>query len=103
RADRSELFNYGQAWAELISRAREARAFGPGRYCEVRYEDLIANPRDEFNRVVSFCELDWYGEFEKNIQKTSNMNTKWMQKASDDQKRDLEESTQELRKMLRMS
>ncbi len=103
RTDRSDLFNYGQAWAELISRAREARAFGPSRYCEVRYEDLISNPYDEIKRVVDFCELDWYSEFEKNIPKTSNMNTKWMHRADDDQKRDLEESTQELRKALGMA
>jgi hypothetical protein len=100
RPDRSELFNYGQAWAELVSKAREASAFGPDRYCELRYEDLITDPHDEIKRVVDFCELDWYDGFEKNIPKTSNMNTKWKQKADDGQKRDLEESTHELRHML---
>lgn len=36
-------------------------------YCEVRYENLIANPNEEIRRVVDFCELDWHGEFEENI------------------------------------
>lgn len=100
RAERSELFNYGRAWAELVKKAREARAFGPGRYYELRYEDLITRPQDEIKKIIDFCELDWYGEFEKNIPKTSNMNTKWRQNSDDGQKRDLEESTLELRQAL---
>jgi omega-hydroxy-beta-dihydromenaquinone-9 sulfotransferase len=98
--ERSELFNYGRAWAELVRKAKEASAFGPERYYELRYEDLITRPYDEINRVVEFCELDWYGSFEESIPKTSNMNTKWKQNASDDQKKDLEESTLELRQTL---
>lgn len=98
--ERSELFNYGSAWAELVRKAKEAGAFGPDRYYELRYEDLIARPYDEIKRVVEFCELDWYGRFEEIIPKTSNMNTKWKQNASDDQKKDLEESTLELRQTL---
>jgi hypothetical protein len=100
RPDRSELFNYGRAWVELVKKAREASAFGPNRYYELRYEDLITRPHEEIKKMAAFCELDWYGEFEKNIPKTSNMNTKWKQNADDDQKRDLEESTIELRQSL---
>jgi hypothetical protein len=100
RAERSELFNYGRAWAELVKKAREASAFGPGRYYELRYEDLITRPQDEIKKIIDFCELDWYGEFEKNIPKTSNMNTKWRQNSDDGQKNDLEESTLELRQAL---
>jgi hypothetical protein len=100
RPERSELFNYGRAWAELVRKAREASAFGPERYFELRYEDLITRPHDEIKRVVDFCDLEWYGEFEKNVPLTSNMNAKWRQKADDDQKRDLEESTLELRQAL---
>jgi hypothetical protein len=100
RPERSELFNYGRAWAELVKKAREASAFGPGRYYELRYEDLITRPQDEIKKIIDFCELDWYGEFEKNIPKTSNMNTKWRQNSDDGQKKDLEESTLELRQAL---
>jgi hypothetical protein len=100
RPERSEIFNYGRAWAELVKKARQASAFGPNRYYEIRYEDLISNPHDEIKKIAGFCELDWYNEFEKNIPQTSNMNTKWMQKANEDQKRELEESTLELRQSL---
>jgi len=100
KPDRSELYNYGRAWVELVKKAREATAFGSERYYELRYEDLISNPHDEIREVADFCELDWYGEFEKSLPKTSNMNVKWRQNASDDQKRDLEESTLELRQSL---
>jgi omega-hydroxy-beta-dihydromenaquinone-9 sulfotransferase len=100
RPERSELFNYGRAWAELVKKAREASAFGPDRYYELRYEDLITRPHDEIKRIADFCEIDWYGELEKNIPKTSNMNIKWRQNAAEDQKRDLEESTLELRQAL---
>ena len=100
RPERSELFNYGMAWAELITKAREASAFGPDRYYELRYEDLITRPHDEIKKVTDFCGMDWYGEFEKNIPKTSNMNAKWRQNADENQKKDLEESTLELRQAL---
>jgi hypothetical protein len=100
RPERSELFNYGQAWAELVKKAREASAFGNDSYCEVRYEDLITRPQEEFRRVVGFCDLGWYNEFEKNIPETSNMNMKWKQSTDESQKKDLEESTRELRQSL---
>jgi sulfotransferase family protein len=100
RPERSELYNYGRAWAELVKKAREASAFGPDRYYELRYENLITRPHDEIRGIADFCELEWYSEFEKNIPKTSNMNTKWCKKADDSQKRDLEESTLELRQSL---
>ena len=51
------------------------------------------------NRSVLF-KMDWCNEFEKKIRKTSNMNMKWKQKANVDQKKDLEESTLELRQTL---
>jgi hypothetical protein len=100
RPERSELFNYGRAWAELVKKSREASAFGSGRYYELRYEDLITRPHDEIKRIIDFCQMDWYGGFEKNVPKTSNMNTKWRQNADDSQRRDLEESTLELRQTL---
>jgi len=100
KPERSELFNYGQAWAELVKKASEASAFGNDSYCEVRYEDLITKPQEEIKRIAGFCDLDWYDEFEKNIPETNNMNIKWKQSADESQKRDLEESTRELRQLL---
>ncbi len=94
---RSELYNYGLAWKEYVKKAREASAIAQGRYYEVRYENLVREPYNELRKVVDFCELDWYSEFEEKIPSTQNMNEKWRQKATKDQRRDLEESTHDLR------
>jgi omega-hydroxy-beta-dihydromenaquinone-9 sulfotransferase len=97
---RSELYNYGRAWAEFVRKGREASAFGQSSYYEICYEDLIAEPYNELRRIVDYCELDWYSEFEVKIPSTQNMNEKWKQKASKEQRTDLEESTFELRQIL---
>jgi hypothetical protein len=101
--ERSELYNYGLAWAEYVRKAREASAVAQGRYYEVRYENLVTEPYDELRKIVDFCELDWYSEFEEKIPLTQNMNEKWKQKASKEQRTDLEESTFDLRRTLCMA
>ena len=103
QSGRSELYNYGLAWAELVKKAREASAFGQNRYYEVRYENLIREPHNELRSIVEFCELDWYSEFEEQIPLTQNRNEKWKQRASKEQCIDLEESTFELRRNLDMT
>jgi omega-hydroxy-beta-dihydromenaquinone-9 sulfotransferase len=100
KPDRSELYNYGLAWAEFVRKGREANAVAQNRYYEVRYEKLVTEPYDELRNIVDFCELDWYSEFEEKIPPTQNMNEKWKQKASKEQRIDLEESTFDLRQTL---
>jgi hypothetical protein len=102
--DRSELYNYGLAWAEFVRKGREASAVAQNRYYEVSYENLVREPYDELKKITDFCELDWYSEFEeKKIPHTQNMNEKWKQKASKEQRTDLEESTFDLRLTLGMA
>jgi hypothetical protein len=101
--ERSKLYNYGLAWAEFVRKAREASAVAQGRYYEVSYENLITEPYNELRKVVDFCELDWYSKFEEKIPSTQNMNEKWKQKASKEQRIDLEESTFDLRRTLGMA
>jgi hypothetical protein len=103
QSERSELYNYGLAWAELVKKAREASAFGQTRYYEVRYENLVREPYNELRSIVDFCELDWYSEFEEKIPPTQNRNEKWKLKATKEQRIDLEESTFELRRSLDMT
>ena len=67
------------------------------------YEKLITGPNNELKNIVDFCELDWYSKFEEKIPPTQNMNEKWKQKASKDQRIDLEESTFDLRQTLDMA
>ena len=101
---RSELYNYGLAWAEFVRKGREASAFAQSsRYYEVRYENLVTEPYKELRNIVDFCELDWYSKFEEKIPLTQNMNEKWKQKASKEQRTDLEESTFDLRRTLGMT
>jgi hypothetical protein len=100
KPDRSELYNYGLAWAEFVRKGREANAVAQNRYYEVRYEKLVTEPYDELRNIVDFCELDWFSEFEEKIPPTQNMNEKWKQKASKEQRIDLEESTFDLRQTL---
>src|SRR5918999_4495031 len=101
--ERSELFNYGLAWSEFVRKAREASAFAQGRYYEVRYENLVTEPHKELRKIVDFCELNWYSEFEEKIPLTQNKNAKWKEKASKEQRTDLEESTFDLRRTLDMT
>ena len=99
----SELYNYGLAWAEYVRKAREASAFAQSRYYEVRYENLVREPHNELRKIVDFCELNWFSEFEEKIPLTQNMNEKWKQKASKEQRTDLEESTFDLMRTLGMT
>ncbi len=101
--ERSELYNYGLAWAEYVKKAREASVVAQGRYYEVRYENLVTQPHNELRKIVDFCELDWYRKFEEKIPPTQNMNEKWKQKASKEQRIDLEKSTFDLRQTLGMA
>jgi hypothetical protein len=103
QSQRSQLYNYGLAWAEFVRRGREASAFGQSRYYEIYYEDLVTDPYNELRNVVDFCELNWYSEFEEKIPHTQNMNKKWKQKTSKEQHIDVEESTFDLRRSLGMA
>lgn len=48
------------AWAHRVRRGREdGRALGPGRYLEVRYEDLVEDAGAVLRTVCDFIELDF--------------------------------------------
>jgi hypothetical protein len=101
--ERSELYNYGLAWAEFVRKGREASIAAQGRYYEVSYENLVTGPHKELRKIVDFCELNWYTEFEEKIPATRNMSEKWKHKANNEQRIDLEESTFDLRQTLGMA
>jgi omega-hydroxy-beta-dihydromenaquinone-9 sulfotransferase len=100
RYDRSKLYNYGLAWQVMVSRAREASAFGNAKYHELHYEELIARPTDTIKAILNFCELEWYDVFTKSIPPIRNENVKWKQDLSKQEQIDVEESTYELRSSL---
>ena len=53
-------------WKMLIGAYANARAIHPpGQWLDLRYEDLIADPRKELMRTLEFLGLDWSPAFEK--------------------------------------
>ena len=46
-------------WRKRIEGAREAAGRLPGRYLELRYEDLVADPEPALRRVCELIELDY--------------------------------------------
>jgi omega-hydroxy-beta-dihydromenaquinone-9 sulfotransferase len=73
----SEIELYKRARDILVSRAREAKAFGNDRYYEINYEDLVSEPRKKIREMLEFCELRNYQEFEDELPKMQNENVKW--------------------------
>jgi len=58
-ASRPSAHYFGQYWNDQILRGAAARAaIAPERYQEVRFEDLVANPRAELEKIAVFFELD---------------------------------------------
>ena len=73
----SETELYKLARDMLVSKAREAKAFGSDRYYEISYEELVAEPREKINEVLGFCELGSYQDFEDRLPDIRNENLKW--------------------------
>ncbi|WP_431885414.1 sulfotransferase family protein [Micromonospora wenchangensis] len=64
--DRSFPVLAALGWKMLMDSFAEARAAHPeGQWLDVRYEDLLADPRAEVARMLDFLDLDWSPAFEK--------------------------------------
>lgn len=46
-------------WVEVVSTIRHQAASVPGRYLEVRYEELVQSPEDTMRRVLAFLGEPW--------------------------------------------
>lgn len=67
---RSFVVLAGLAWRRLMSAADEARALVPSEdWLDVRYEDVLAQPREEFARILEFLGLDWTTRFERGFRR----------------------------------
>ncbi|GIJ44191.1 hypothetical protein Val02_10770 [Virgisporangium aliadipatigenens] len=63
---RSFVVLAGLGWRMLTDAATAARAAAPeGSWLDVRYEDLIAEPRKETARMLEFLGLEWTPAFER--------------------------------------
>lgn len=50
-------------WRTYLETVRkETRLFEPGRFLELRYEDLRAHPQEELERLLGFFDLEWSRE-----------------------------------------
>ncbi|BCJ63705.1 sulfotransferase family protein [Polymorphospora rubra] len=57
-------------WKMLMASFGEARAAHPaGLWLDVRYEDLIADPRGQVARTLDFLGLDWSPEFDRGFRR----------------------------------
>lgn len=53
-------------WKMLMRAFAAARGDHPtDQWLDVRYEDLVAAPRDQLERILGFLELDWSAEFDR--------------------------------------
>jgi len=63
-SNRSFVVLAGLAWKLLMDAFEQARAsVPPGQWIDVRYEDVVAEPRPHVERLVAFAGLDWTDEF----------------------------------------
>jgi hypothetical protein len=57
-------------WKMLMGAFAQARAAHPaGQWIDVRYEDLVADPRKELTRVLEVLGLDWSPAFERGLRR----------------------------------
>jgi omega-hydroxy-beta-dihydromenaquinone-9 sulfotransferase len=55
----------GLAWKVLMDAFDAARmAIPPGQWLDVRYEDILAEPRKQFEVILEFLGLEWTPRFE---------------------------------------
>src|SRR5205823_552247 len=65
---RSFVLLAGLAWKLLLDAFDEARAaIGDDRWLEVRYEDMLADPRARTAEVLEFLGLPWDADFESSF------------------------------------
>ncbi|MDF2705521.1 MAG: sulfotransferase [Nonomuraea muscovyensis] len=58
----------GLGWKTMMDRYETARAAVPAeQWLEVRYEDLLADPRKHMDQILGFYDLPWTREFERSL------------------------------------
>ena len=67
-ADRSFVTLAGLEWKVLVDAFGQARERSPaGRWLELRYEDLVRDPRTALGDLLAHCGLDWTPAFEREV------------------------------------
>ena len=61
------------AWVRLVTAAEEVeRAFGPKQVLRVRFEELLSNPEQQFQRILGFLDEDYCADCMLPLQKKIN-------------------------------
>lgn len=64
-SNRSFVLLAGLAWKLLMDSFEQARATVPaGQWMDIRYEDVVVEPRSQLEKMLAFAGLDWSDEFE---------------------------------------
>lgn len=98
RYEQSFVALAGLQWKILIEAFLKARQYvDPKNVLELKYETLCATPKESFQEVMAFCELDWNQAFENALKKYTlkSSNDKWQQELTADQRRIIEAVTYE--------
>lgn len=60
----------GLGWKTMMDRYEDARAAVPSeQWLDVRYEDLLTDPRKHLDRILGFYELPWTRDFELSLER----------------------------------
>lgn len=51
-----------ERWKRNVLAARKAKAFGPDKFYEVKYEDMLADGASELKKLYEFCQLPYTDE-----------------------------------------
>jgi hypothetical protein len=77
----------GLQWQRNVKELLDHRHLFGDRYLELRYEELVQDPRDCIDRIGQFCELERSTEYLELIPETlPNMNHKWHERFDEGQK-----------------
>lgn len=69
-SDRSFVVLAGLGWRLLMDAYEAARAaLAPEQWLQVRYEDLLEDPKLGFERMLAFLELEWSPEFDEGFRR----------------------------------
>lgn len=80
--DRSFTALAGIQWKILVQSTQKAlETVVPGRYIQIKYEDLCSNPNETFGQVLEHCDLPWTKDLGRALERDPlrNMNHKWQE------------------------
>lgn len=80
RSGESPVVLAGLQWKILTGAVELTKGLVPSsRFCEIRYEDLCADPEESLEQVLEFCSLDWTSQVRGHLVEHPfvSTNTKW--------------------------